>query len=528
MDVDDYSAVPLTLLDSTVANTDIIARVSLVADAPLSFDRLQESWYQALQARPVMQARLRRSRTAPSGMEYHVLTPKGMAKYYESQRSAPDHLKDLFCLDESHRSITDYCGGFGVGPSAPSHSYKVFVADAANPEDEKRCTAFNGVQNLQELLTSDRPVVTIQVTRFSDATLITFSVSHIIGDLFTMQTLFKSWEAALHGRPLTPFEGLGKDPFTAFGPGGKLAGKEVTSNSPPLPPGWRVYGFFDKIRFLYRFLWDCHISRPEKTITPKYVFISDAEISALQEQAKHDLAHLERKRQQSGSTGTGTGTALKVSRSNLLFAWLLKQTNTHLGPNEIITPITIVNARARPPTGMVETDFPNHNFYGAALPVSLSALRVRELMAMPIGELALHIRDGITEASTPENTKNLLAFSLNNTLWSKPSGKMALFSPPNHSWSGLTDWRAGKLHDVDFTPARLDGTTAENSADNAKVSICGITCHMVTAFTQRDRWACMGDAAGGTWFWGAVSDKQWTDQRGFGRYPHLHKRASKL
>ncbi|KAL4746981.1 hypothetical protein BDW72DRAFT_197192 [Aspergillus terricola var. indicus] len=524
MDVDDYTTVPLTLLDSTVGNTDIIARISLVADAPLSFDKLQESWYHALQARPILQARLRRSRTAPSGLEYHVFTPKGMAKYLERQKSAPDHLKDFFCLDESHRSITDYCGGFGVGPSAPSHSYKVFVADAANPEDEKRCTAFNGVQNLQELLESDRPQITVQVTRFKDATLITFSVSHIIGDLFTMQTLFKSWEAALHGHPLPPFEDLGKDPFTAYGPGGRLAGKGATSSSPPLPPGWRVYGVFDKVRFLYRFLWDCHISRPEKTITPKYVFISDAEVSALQAQAERDLAQLEAKRRQSNSTGT----PLKVSRSNLLFAWLLKQTNTHLGPNEIITPITIVNARARPPTGMADTDFPNHNFYGAALPASLSALRVRELMAMPIGELAFHIREGIIEASSPENTKNLLAFSLNNTLWSKPSGKMALFSPPNHSWAGLTDWRAGKLHDVDFTPARLDGNATGTGADNAKVTICGITCHMITAFTQRDRWACMGDAAGGTWFWGAVADKQWSDQRGFGRYPHLHKRASKL
>jgi hypothetical protein len=447
-----------------------------------------------------------------------------MAKYLERQQSAPDHLKDFFCLDESYRSITDYCGGFGVGPSAPSHSYKVFVADAANPEDEKRCTAFNGVQNVQELLETDRPQVTVQVTRFSDATLITFSVSHIIGDLFTMQTLFKSWEAALHGQTLPPFEDLGKDPFTAYGPGGRLAGKEVTSSSPPLPPGWRVYGVFDKVRFLYRFLWDCHISRPEKTITPKYVFISDAEISALQAQAERDLAQLEAKRKQSNSGDT----ALKVSRSNLLFAWLLKQTNTHLGPNEIITPITIVNARARPPTGMADTDFPNHNFYGAALPASLSALRVRELMAMPIGELALHIREGIIEASTPENTKNLLAFSLNNTLWSKPSGKMALFSPPNHSWAGLTDWRAGKLHDVDFTPARLDRKATGNGTDNAKVSICGITCHMVTPFTQRDRWACMGDAGGGTWFWGAIAEKQWRDQRGFGRYTHLHKRASKL
>ncbi|KAJ5203622.1 uncharacterized protein N7498_004501 [Penicillium cinerascens] len=35
----------------------------------------------------------------PSGLEYHVLTPKGMVKHSERQWRAPDHLKDFFCLD---------------------------------------------------------------------------------------------------------------------------------------------------------------------------------------------------------------------------------------------------------------------------------------------------------------------------------------------------------------------------------------------------------------------------------------------
>lgn len=200
-----------------------------------------------------MQARVRRSTSAPSGLEYHVLTPKGMVKHLERQCRAPDHLKDFFCLDQSHRPITDYYPGVGISSDTPSQSRGVFVADSADPQDQQRCTAFNGIKSLDELINSDRPIATIQVTRFNDATLITISGSHIMGDLFTIKAVFKAWESTLHGKSPPPFEQLGRDPFSAYGPGGQLAGKDVMSNSPLLPPGWRVYGLLDKAHSYHAF-----------------------------------------------------------------------------------------------------------------------------------------------------------------------------------------------------------------------------------------------------------------------------------
>ncbi|KAL4918413.1 hypothetical protein BDW62DRAFT_200793 [Aspergillus aurantiobrunneus] len=522
MDTDDYTVVPLTLLDATVSNANIIARVGVLFDAQLSLEKLQESWYQALAVRPLMQPRVRRSTTAPSGLEYHAFTPKGMAKYLESQRSAPDHLKDFYCLDESHRSITDHCAAFGVGPSAPSHSFGTFVADAADSEEEVRCTAYNGVRTLEDILNSDRPILTVQVTRFCDATLVTTSVSHVMGDLFTLKSIFKSWESALYGTPPPPLERLGYDPFKAYGPGGELAGKEVHSSSPPLPPGYQVYGPIDKARFLTRFLWDSHISRPEKTVSQKYVFISDAEVQGLEEQAKRDLVELEKRRREKGIVDERP---LAVTRSNVLQAWLVKNNHTHLGPDEYSTPVTIVNMRARPPTGLKPQhkgdDFPKNDWYGAAMATSLPTLKARQIMAIPLGELALLVKDGIRDASTPENTRRFLAFTLHNQLFTKPSGKLALFMPPYSHWSGLTDWRLIQFQDIDFTPARDDQSSQ-------KVVVCGFNSHMVTAATQRDCWVCMGQAGGGVWFVGIAGENQWRNPQGFGKYPYLQRRASKL
>ncbi|KAL3471481.1 hypothetical protein BJX99DRAFT_250416 [Aspergillus californicus] len=421
MDPNDYTVVP--------------ARVGVVFDAQLSLDKLQESWYQTLEVRPIMQARVRRSKSAPSDLDYHVYTPRDM---------------DFFCLDESHRSIADYCAGFGIGPSAPSHSYGTFVADVADSGESKRCQAFNAVQNLDAILDSDRPIAIIQVTRFKDATLITISVSHIMGDVFTVRPLFKGWESSLSGTPPAPFEQLGHDPFRAYGPGGELAGKDA--------------------RFLSGFLWDCHIIRPEKTISQKYIFISEAEQQALEAQAKQDLSKIEKT--QNGVVGQGP---LTVTR--------------------------IVNARARPPTGMKPQSkgdgFPKRYWYGAAMVASLPSLKVGKLMDMSLGELALHIKDGIREASTPENTRRFLAWTMYHSLWSKPTGKLALFKPPSHHWSGLTDWRLIRFHDIDFTPSRLDES-------GQRVVVSGFDSHMVTAATQRDFWVC------------------------FGKYPYLQRRASKL
>lgn len=500
----------------------IQARLSVVFDALLCLDKLRESWYKTLEARPIMQARVRRSRTAPSGLDYHVLTPQGLLKYLDSQRTAPDHLKDFYCLDESHRSITDYCAGFGVGPSAPSHSYRTFVSDFADKDDEQRCMAFNGVKTLEEILDSDRPVMTVQVTRFSDATMISLSLSHVIGDLATLKSFFKGWESTLQGTPPPPFEQLGKDPFEAYGPGGELAGKGVHSNNPPLPPGWRVYGILDKLRLVSRILWDSRITRPENTISQKCIFISDAEIKGLVEQAQKDLVALEAKRKKKGIESKRP---LTVTKSNVLYAWLLKNNHTHLSPNAWSKPVTIVSTRVRPPTGMKPQDegddFPKSDMYGAAMLTGLPSLRVGKLRSMPLGELALHIKDGIREASTPEYVRRFLAFTLHNALWKAPTGKLALFMPPNENWSGVTDWRLVKFHEIDMTPARVDGT-------GQQVQVCGFNTHMVTADSQRDRWACLGEAGGGVWFMGVAGEEQWKHPDGFGKYPFVQRRASKL
>ncbi|KAJ5875987.1 uncharacterized protein N7529_001571 [Penicillium soppii] len=186
------------------------------------------------------------------------------------------------------------------------------------------------------------------------------------------------------------------------------------------------------------------------------------------------------------------------------------------------TPLTVISARGRPPAGTVPNgdNFPPHNFYNGSYLAALGGLRVGDLMAMPLGELALHVREGTAAGSTPESAQQIFSFGLHNGLWKEPTGKLAFWSPPNHCWSGLTDWRTMPLSGFNLTPARLDGT-------QKPVATSGIHTHMAMAGSQRDRWAVIGEFGGGTWIMGMVSDDEWQCPSGFGKYPRFQRPAKK-
>jgi hypothetical protein len=461
-----------------------------------------------------MGARVRRSK-APSGLEYHVPTPEGLERYLQRQATASDHLKDFFCLDQSKRSVSEYSPA--VSTNAPSGK-GIFVADAADSEDQRLCTTFNAVDTLDQLLNSDRPILTIQVTRFSDATMISYSFNHLMGDIFTLKDIMKGWESSLHGTPPPPWEKLGTDPFAEYAPGGKLPSKGVNTNSPALPPGWRLLGLLDKARLASRILWDQHYTRPEKTISQKYIFIPDAESDRLVQEAKEDLVKIE---ERLIKQGTPPKTPLKISRSNVLYAWVLKHNHAALDPSAKSTPVAIVGARGRPPTGLKPTDFPPHNWYNASYLAALGSLKVSEIASMTLGELALHVRDGTANASTPESAQAVMSFALHHGRWNGPASKIAFWSPPDHVLSGLTDWRVATIGDVDLTPGRLDGIAR-------KVTTCGIHTYMVAPGSFRNRWGVVGEAAGGTWIFGFVSEDEWRYPGGFGKYPHFKLPAKKF
>lgn len=387
---------------------------------------------------------------------------------------------------------------------------EIFIADSPDPEDFKRCTNFNAVEKFEDQLTLDRSVLTVQITRFSDATMLTYSFTHVMSDVFALRDLFVAWQDALDGKPITPWEELEQDPFAEYGPGGKFVPENYLSNPPLLPPGWSIYGFFKTIRLVSRFLWDKFYARPEKSLSGRYIFIPDAKLDEMVKQATADLAEIEAERKSEGLVES----SLKLSRSNVIYAWLIKQTHAHLNPEQMSTPVNIVNARGRPPAGTEAKDFPPHNWWNGAYLAAVSGIKVDDIRTWPLGKLALHVRESTAEASTPENARRLISFGLHYGSWKNPTKTIALWTPPDHAISGLTDWRAVQFGKVDFTLARREGA--------GPVSTCGLHASMILAGSQslRDRWACLGDSGGGTWLLGMFGNAHWSHPEGFGQYEY--------
>ena len=473
-----------------------------IFDAQLSLDKLHASWYKLVIHWPIIAARIRPSKTAPSGLEYQVPSPSRLSELHRQEPQRDPTKRHLYCLDESHRTLKDYWPT--VAAASEGEGGPVVGVPPEFP-DQARCTGFNAAARFKEFIDGDHPVITAQCTLFADKTLVSINFAHVFGDSFSIKSVLQGWQTVLSGGEPEPLQDLGVDPFAEYGPGGSLSDAQVEDGKvvvpPPPPPGWHVYSLGDTFRFAGHMLKDIFWTRPERDLRQRYVFLPTDESARLHKQALADVAHL------------SDPAARKLSRSDVMYAWLMKNSHAAVKRSKTAAPLTIANVRFRPPEGF-HGKMPRNEIYGAAIGVPIKPLNVGKLLEMPLGELALHVRRSVIDGTTPENVQKTLAFTIHHTLWKKPSGKLTLFAKPHEYWSGVSDWRAIRFSDVDFTAALPDSSSRE------KVKMIAIQTYMELDMTKRNRWGCLGDAAdgSGTWFTGVIALKEWDHPDGFGRY----------
>ncbi|CBQ70844.1 conserved hypothetical protein [Sporisorium reilianum SRZ2] len=524
-----YSTVPLALLDSTVGNTDIVASVGLIFSKQLDLTKLEDSWYKLVYSWPLLAARVRKSKVALSGLEYQVPGPAKLAELEAASRQATQPLRKLIVTrDVSDRSISTYS----------NFSHKVVtdqltdicLGTAPRPELTRELTCMNAVRTFGQLLHEDQSFLTAQATLFSDATVLTVSVSHIMGDGFALSHVWTGWGNMLKGIVPDPLQDLGKDPFIDYyAPEGPLS-KNADGTPLPDPRGWYKYGLTDKVQFVGRALWDLHVVRPESTVGQYYVYLPEERVQQLIRKAQNELdAHLDAMAPLSSITQDKYGGAaaaassrpkIKLSRLNVLFAWLIQNTQVaRKNQNRRSTVLAICNTKGRPPVGYRPDMHPAHPFWGGAVAFPVQSRTSAEFVAMPLGVLALHVRESISDLSTPENMQAALVMSLNNQLWKnrKNTAALYLFAKPGDYWSGMTDWRPIKFGETDFGGAVLTDGRMDASEEVLKPATLNVDLN--STGSKRDRWSLMGEAGKGCWFSGFMTREEATHPKGFGRYP---------
>lgn len=505
-----------------------MVRLSMCLPERLDAFKLQKAWYEVSSAWPIMNARIRTSATAPSGLDYYVPTPSGMARL----ESNPDPLqRQFYHHDEPNKTLEAY--NSTLNGLRAAHE-QVRVLPAAGDEREDLYAGANAAHDFDEMLTRSIGVYTAQVTTFADSTLLTISMCHVLGDGFCGRDIYQAWTAALRGVRPAPMQDIGVDTFAAYAPGGPLASitpeQAAAGVEPPIPKGYYVYNWRDKMRFLKNFMWDYYVTAPESELEQRTVCLPHPLVAKLQKEAAEDIAKL--------------GQKVKVGKSDVLYAWLLKHALAGQPDSKTVNPLTIVNLRGRReelqhqlplgethPSGAGPREktwtWPQHEFLNAALPTPLGDIPVSRIYSMPLGELALHIRSGVTTGADLENSRKLLTFSIFHGLWrNRTTNKMALFCRPDAAWIALTDWRALQFGKFDWSPARLGAGSADADA-KAPVQAFAMQCHMLTPFTKRCRFALMGEVETGVYMTGWMAKRQWEDvQRGFGRYVHVGKKEA--
>ncbi|CDW96963.1 hypothetical protein, partial [Sporisorium scitamineum] len=183
-------------------------------------------------------------------------------------------------------------------------------------------TCSNACTSWKQLLVEDQAYVTAQATKWSDATSVTISFSHVAGDAYTIRSILDAWQRVLEGKEVERLEDLGKDPFIKYLP--KKGEKEEE-----LPLGWTKLGFIKKVKLISNLLWDIQVRRPEKSFKQYYVYMPQAKLDALMEQARADLEQLAAREAASTRSNDENYT---ISTFNLLFAWLLQNIHAPL-PN---------------------------------------------------------------------------------------------------------------------------------------------------------------------------------------------------
>lgn len=482
---------------------------------------MSNSWQALVSVWPILAARVRSNNSSRSGLEYRIPLAERLDEIKVEEQLKEPVESSLYCLDESQIPISTFFPAFDRSCcfSSSSVDSQIFIAHASSPEEEKRLTFANALLTFAEYLEADHPILTVQITRFSQDTMISITFTHIFGDLFSIKLIMIAWQNLLHGKgPPEKLYNLGVDPFASFA--STAEEEEKSKQPPPIPRGFHRFGLIPKVRFIINYLYDIYIQRSEKSIEQRYIFVPKIEGERLEAQAKEDLQVMARRENRRVNDQEYVG------KSNTLFAWLMKQSYAASSPSsssrsKFCTLICIANCRG---LQWFAKHHSPHNLFGAALAIPLQSLTIGKLLDLSLGELALHIRKSIKDKVNQADIAENISFSIYQNSWKTRNERKDFVLPahPNHSHhlSGMSDWRAIKAFDLDFGPAIL--LLPDDSMPRDKTSrVWSVNVNMTMSSTKRDRWFVLGDSEHGTWLTGFLSSQQWSNLQGFGRYNEL-------
>lgn len=292
---------------------------------------------------------------------------------------------------------------------------------------------------LEDYLTTEKPLISLRITSFTDATLVSITAPHVILDAMGMAELVKAWSNALANRYhcIPAVGGAREDAIEAVGTSfdEKAQGPYVLENK-------QIKGFAMMI-FVVRFVWDLLT----KTMQPRTIFLPAKFMSRLRDTAEEQLR----------LDPNSESPSPFLSDGDLITAWCSR--NIILSRSEKRSALIMNNIDIR---SRLDKTFSSGASYLGNLYFPASTLFLAgEVLKVSFGQMALRLRQAIVEQSSDTQIRSLVRTTKSSY---ESTGHLPLFGNADTMVMVSSNWSKARFREAaNFGPAVISSAVRANS-----------------------------------------------------------------
>jgi hypothetical protein len=360
-------------------------------------------------------------------------------------------------------------------------------------------------RNMDDFVHSDIPQFCLHVQTFTDGTLVNLTFSHVTTDLMGLSAIFEAWSQVLAGKPeaVIPMPGYRKDVF------------DDMLKSPPRERHVLANKILDGWRFKIWGLRSLYESWRSGNIQSRTLCIPKDTVSRMMQQAR---GHLEEETT-NGKPFISEGDVFAALSCLMLAKYQGRGTSRELATIMAVDPRSRARSVFLPDKAYVQNS-PTNAFVFC---------RASEILDLPLGKLALQVREAIQSQTTEEQLKASTELSLESM---KTNNMPVVFGSTNMAAQFMSNWTKGNLAEkMDFSPAIEQEVSPETrkgkrghpvyyqASDPGHNTVSAISSVFVVVGK---------DYEGNTWFSNSLPQEMWTDLMDYLEQLSHVGRASKL
>lgn len=341
----------------------------------------------------------------------------------------------------------------------------------------------DGPKSLEDYLYSDEPQISLYITSFQDATLVSVTWPHTLTDAMGLQAIFHAWSLVLAGYEdqVPPFCGFGIDPLATLG--------KDDPKEPHILAKLQLKGG-SMLLFVVRYIFELLRWRNEER---RMICLPAEYLDSLMQEARSHLPSLD-----------DSGSKPFISDGDVICAWWTRKAIQHMSPtsNRTIAIMNIFDLRSR-----LYDIFEGRAYIMNAILPTYTLLSASDILQQPLGLVALQIRHTLVKQTT-DNQITALASVFRKSIESTRTPP--LFGDYSNYLVTFTNWTKGKFFEINFSDAVLQQGDSTEKRPNKLGRPYYFHTFQTGSNPARNGFPIMGkDAAGNYWLGGTMRASLW-------------------